>query len=305
MLFTIEDINLEIAKGIFLKLAKTISGIENKEASAAKYLESIQPSKVPIIGITGPPGAGKSTLISAMINVWVGEGKKIAVLTVDPSSPFHKGAILGDRIRMRDWYMHPNVFIRSFASRGHLGGLTSAMIELTTLLQSLNFDIIVLETVGVGQSEVEIADLADTTIVVLIPDAGDDVQMMKSGLMEIADLFVVNKSDRPAANTFFNHLQKMIQENNASMPAPKVISTIASQNMGIIELVEEVYQHQHLLEKSSDKLNSIMTKVIQIIIGKHLDKLDQEDIKTKLAIAIEEEHFNLFNFAKQITDNKI
>jgi LAO/AO transport system kinase len=303
MLFTIEDINLEISKGIFLKLAKTISGIENKEVLAAKFLESMKPSKVPIIGITGPPGAGKSTLISAMINVWVGEGKKIAVLTVDPSSPFHKGAILGDRIRMRDWYMHPNVFIRSFASRGHLGGLTSAMIELTTLLQSLDFDIIVLETVGVGQSEVEIADLADTTIVVLIPDAGDDVQMMKSGLMEIADLFVVNKSDRPAANTFLNHLQKMIQENNASMPAPKVISTIASQNMGIIELVEEVYQHQHLLEKSSDKLNSIMAKVIQIIIGKQLDKLDQEDIKTRLAIAIEEEHFNLFNFAKQITDN--
>jgi LAO/AO transport system kinase len=303
MLFTIEDINFEISKGIFLKLAKTISGIENKEVLAAKFLESMKPSKVPIIGITGPPGAGKSTLISAMINVWVGEGKKIAVLTVDPSSPFHKGAILGDRIRMRDWYMHPNVFIRSFASRGHLGGLTSAMIELTTLFQSLNFDIIVLETVGVGQSEVEIADLADTTIVVLIPDAGDDVQMMKSGLMEIADLFVVNKSDRPAANTFLNHLQKMIQENNASMPAPKVISTIASQNMGIIELVEEVYQHQHLLEKSSDKLNSIMAKVIQIIIGKQLDKLDQEDIKTRLAIAIEEEHFNLFNFAKQITDH--
>jgi LAO/AO transport system kinase len=303
MLFTIEDINFEISKGIFLKLAKTISGIENKEVLAAKFLESMKPSKVPIIGITGPPGAGKSTLISAMINVWVGEGKKIAVLTVDPSSSFHKGAILGDRIRMRDWYMHPNVFIRSFASRGHLGGLTSAMIELTTLLQSLNFDIIVLETVGVGQSEVEIADLADTTIVVLIPDAGDDVQMMKSGLMEIADLFVVNKSDRPAANTFLNHLQKMIQENNASMPAPKVISTIASQNMGIIELVEEVYQHQHLLEKSSDKLNSIMAKVIQIIIGKQLDKLDQEDIKTRLAIAIEEEHFNLFNFAKQITDH--
>jgi LAO/AO transport system kinase len=303
MLFTIEDINFEISKGIFLKLAKTISGIENKEVLAAKFLESMKPSKVPIIGITGPPGAGKSTLISAMINVWVGEGKKIAVLTVDPSSPFHKGAILGDRIRMRDWYMHPNVFIRSFASRGHLGGLTSAMIELTTLLQSLDFDIIVLETVGVGQSEVEIADLADTTIVVLIPDAGDDVQMMKSGLMEIADLFVVNKSDRPAANTFLNHLQKMIQENNASMPAPKVISTIASQNMGIIELVEEVYKHQHLLEKSSDKLNSIMAKVIQIIIGKQLDKLDQEDIKTRLAIAIEEEHFNLFNFAKQITDH--
>jgi LAO/AO transport system kinase len=302
MLFTIEDINLEIAKGIFLKLAKTISGIENKEVLAAKYLESLKPSKVPIIGITGPPGAGKSTLISAMINVWVGEGKKIAVLTVDPSSPFHKGAILGDRIRMRDWYMHPNVFIRSFASRGHLGGLTSAMIELTTLLQSLNFDIIILETVGVGQSEVEIAELADTTIVVLIPDAGDEVQMMKSGLMEIADLFVVNKSDRPAANTFFNHLQKMIKENNASMHAPKVMSTIASQHVGIIELVEEVNQHQHLLAKSSDKLNSTMTKVIQIIIGKHLDKLDQEDIKKRLAIAIEQEHFNLFNFAKQITD---
>ena len=147
---------------------------------------------------------------------WIAAGKKVAVLSVDPSSPFHKGAILGDRIRMKDWYLHPQVFIRSLASRGHLGGLNSSMIELTTLLQSVGFDQIIVETVGVGQSEVEVASLADTTVVVLVPEAGDEVQMMKSGLMEVADVFVVNKSDRPDAQTFTNHIRQMMMENGVS-----------------------------------------------------------------------------------------
>ena len=299
MLFTIEDINLEIAKGIFLKLAKTISGIENKEVSAAKYLESIQPSKVPIIGITGPPGAGKSTLISAMINVWVGEGKKIAVLTVDPSSPFHKGAILGDRIRMRDWYMHPNVFIRSFASRGHLGGLTSAMIELTTLLQSLNFDIIVLETVGVGQSEVEIADLADTTIVVLIPDAGDDVQMMKSGLMEIADLFVVNKSDRPDAQTFINHIHQMMMENGVSDTLVKVIPTIASQGVGMTNLIQAIDAHQLANTELGANKKLMLAKAIQLIVAHKMRQIDFKQMEQDLEVACAKPNFNIFEFTQR------
>jgi LAO/AO transport system kinase len=303
MLFAINDINLEISNGTFFKLAKTISGIENKEMAAAKYLESLNPSKVPIIGITGPPGAGKSSLISAMIDVWVGQEKKIAVLTVDPSSPFHKGAILGDRIRMRDWYLHPSIFIRSLASRGHLGGLTSSMIELTTLLQSLNFDIILVETLGVGQSEVEIAALADTTIVVLIPEAGDEVQMMKSGLMEIADLFVVNKSDRPSAQIFFNHLQQMINENDFKIHKPKVLSTIATEKSGIIELVKELDQLQQLFQEPVNKLNAMMTKVLQLIITNHLNTLDHQNIENNLALAIKEDHFNLFSFVKQFTDH--
>ena len=234
-----------------------------------------------------------------MIEIWISEGKRIAVLSVDPSSPFHHGAILGDRIRMKDWYLHPNVFIRSLASRGHLGGLTSSMIELTTLLQSLSFDIIILETVGVGQSEVEVAALADTTIVVFVPEAGDEVQMMKSGLMEVANLFVVNKSDRPDAEIFSNHLKQMIMTNVYKANVPKVINTIAAQKVGLIELVEAIYEQQHLLEKSDQKLKGIMAKVIQIITAHQLNKLDYPTIEHNVKIEIANGNANLFNIAKQ------
>ncbi|MCX6331997.1 MAG: methylmalonyl Co-A mutase-associated GTPase MeaB [Bacteroidetes bacterium] len=298
MLFSKDDINDELLKGNFLKLAKTISSIEDRDAASKSYLEALSPRNTPIIGITGPPGAGKSTLISAMIEIWISEGKRIAVLSVDPSSPFHHGAILGDRIRMKDWYLHPNVFIRSLASRGHLGGLTSSMIELTTLLQSLSFDIIILETVGVGQSEVEIASLADTTIVVLVPEAGDDVQMMKSGLMEVADLFVVNKSDRPDAQIFSNHLQQMIMTNSNSSKTPKVIATIAAQKIGVLELVHAI-DEQQLLEKSDQKLRGMMAKVIQIITAHQLNKLDYQFIENSVKNEIANGNTNLFHIAKQ------
>ncbi len=299
MLFPIDDIDDALMNGNFLKLAKTISSIEDKEPNVISYLEALSPKNTPIIGITGPPGAGKSTLISAMIEIWISEGKRIAVLSVDPSSPFHHGAILGDRIRMKDWYLHPNVFIRSLASRGHLGGLTSSMIELTTLLQSLSFDIIILETVGVGQSEVEVAALADTTIVVFVPEAGDEVQMMKSGLMEVANLFVVNKSDRPDAEIFSNHLKQMIMTNVYKANVPKVINTIAAQKVGLIELVEAIYEQQHLLEKSDQKLKGIMAKVIQIITAHQLNKLDYPTIEHNVKIEIANGNANLFNIAKQ------
>jgi LAO/AO transport system kinase len=166
---------------------------------------------------------------------------------VDPSSPFHQGAILGDRIRMKDWYLHPNVYIRSLAARGHLGGVNSAMLSLTTLMQSAGFDYIILETVGVGQSEVEVASMADTTVVVLVPEAGDEVQMMKSGLMEIANVFVVNKCDRPNAQTFVNHLKQMIAENSNAF-VPQVIGTIANQKEGIAELQLAIEQHHASLK---------------------------------------------------------
>jgi len=299
MLFPIDDIDDALMNGNFLKLAKTISSIEDKEPTVISYLEALSTKNTPIIGITGPPGAGKSTLISAMIEIWISEGKRIAVLSVDPSSPFHHGAILGDRIRMKDWYLHPNVFIRSLASRGHLGGLTSSMIELTTLLQSLSFDIIILETVGVGQSEVEVAALADTTIVVFVPEAGDEVQMMKSGLMEVANLFVVNKSDRPDAEIFSNHLKQMIMTNVYKANVPKVINTIAAQKVGLIELVEAIYEQQHLLEKSDQKLKGIMAKVIQIITAHQLNKLDYPTIEHNVKIEIANGNANLFNIAKQ------
>jgi len=297
-MFDVIDIAKGVAEGNFLLLAKTISQIENKVEGADAYLAQLAPKKIPIIGITGPPGAGKSTLIAGLVGEWIAAGKKVAVLSVDPSSPFHKGAILGDRIRMKDWYLHPQVFIRSLASRGHLGGLNSSMIELTTLLQSVGFDQIIVETVGVGQSEVEVASLADTTVVVLVPEAGDEVQMMKSGLMEVADIFVVNKSDRPDAQTFTNHIRQMIMENGISEDLVKVITTIASQGVGMSELIQAIDAHQISNSIFGKNKKIILTKVIQLIVAQKMRQVDLKKLEQDIEVAITKEYFNIFSFTQ-------
>jgi LAO/AO transport system kinase len=295
-MFAITDITKGVAEGNYLLLAKTISQIENKVEGADAYLAQLAPKTIPIIGITGPPGAGKSTLIAGLVGEWIAAGQKVAVLSVDPSSPFHKGAILGDRIRMKDWYLHPQVFIRSLASRGHLGGLNSSMIELTTLLQSVGFDQIIVETVGVGQSEVEVASLADTTVVVLVPEAGDEVQMMKSGLMEVADIFVVNKSDRPDAQTFTNHIRQMIMENGISEDQVKVVGTIASQGVGMTELIQAIDAHQISNSVLGNYKKITLTKAIQLIVAHKMRQVDLKKLEQDIELAIKKESFNIFNF---------
>ncbi|MCF8289680.1 MAG: methylmalonyl Co-A mutase-associated GTPase MeaB [Chitinophagaceae bacterium] len=298
-MFDVNDITKGVAEGNFLLLAKTISQIENKVEGSDTYLTQLAPKAIPIIGITGPPGAGKSTLIAGLVGEWIAAGKKVAVLSVDPSSPFHKGAILGDRIRMKDWYLHPQVFIRSLASRGHLGGLNSSMIELTTLLQSVGFDQIIVETVGVGQSEVEVASLADTTVVVLVPEAGDEVQMMKSGLMEVADLFVVNKSDRPDAQTFIHHIQQMIMEHGMSEDQVKVVATIASQGVGIADLIQAIDAHQ-IIKTALGKQNQLMVaKVIQLIVAHKMQQVDLKKLEQYIAVEISKPGFNIFEFSQR------
>ncbi len=298
-MFAVSDIAKSVAVGNFLLLAKTISQIENKVDGTDAYLAALEPTPIPIIGITGPPGAGKSTLISGLVGEWIAAGKRVAVLSVDPSSPFHQGAILGDRIRMKEWYLHPQVFIRSLASRGHLGGLNSSMIELTTLLQSVGFDRIVVETVGVGQSEVEVASLADTTVVVLVPEAGDEVQMMKSGLMEVADLFVVNKSDRPDAQTFINHIHQMMMENGVSDTLVKVIPTIASQGVGMTDLIQAIDAHQLANTELGTNKKLILAKAIQLIVAHKMRQIDFKKMEQDLEVACAKPHFNIFEFTQR------
>ena len=297
-MFDVTDIAKGVAEGNFLLLAKTISQIENKVEGADVYLTKLVPKAIPIIGITGPPGAGKSTLIAGLVGEWIAAGKKVAVLSVDPSSPFHKGAILGDRIRMKDWYLHPQVFIRSLASRGHLGGLNSSMIELTTLLQSVGFDQIIVETVGVGQSEVEVASLADTTVVVLVPEAGDEVQMMKSGLMEVANIFVVNKSDRPDAQTFTNHIRQMMMENGVSEDLVKVVATVASQGVGITDLIQAIDAHQIANNVLGNHKKIIFTKAIQLIVAHKMQQVDLKKLEQDIEAATINEGFNIFSFTQ-------
>ncbi|HYK54922.1 MAG TPA: GTP-binding protein, partial [Flavisolibacter sp.] len=172
----------DVQRGNTTALARSISLVENEQQGYEELLQSLpRNDTAKIIGITGPPGAGKSTLVDALIGELVEDGKKVAVLCVDPSSPFNLGAVLGDRIRMSDWYIHPRVFIRSLATRGSMGGLHPKIIEITELVKAARFDYIIVETVGVGQSEIEIAGLADTTVVVVVPEAGDEIQTMKAG----------------------------------------------------------------------------------------------------------------------------
>jgi LAO/AO transport system kinase len=218
----------------FKELSRAISLVANAVNGYQEILNSLPGGETPVIGITGPPGAGKSTLTDKIIGEMVRQGRYVAVLCVDPSSPFSKGAILGDRIRMSEWYNDPQVFIRSLATRGSLGGLPPMSKEILQLVKSAPFDYIIIETVGVGQNEIEIASFADLTVVVLVPESGDDIQIMKAGLMEIADMFVVNKCDRPGADQFVNELKMAVPKSK------KVIKTIANTKYGVGDLVSEI-----------------------------------------------------------------
>ena len=235
-MFQIENLKKDVADGNFNSIARVISSIENEMAGVDDFLATLTPNDIPVIGITGPPGAGKSTLISVLIGNYLLQNKKIAIISVDPSSIKHKGALLGDR--MKDWYLHPSVYIRSLASRLHLGGLVKSIHKVTQFLKSTGFDIVILETVGVGQSEVEVASVANVTLLVLVPEAGDDIQMMKSGLFEVANIFVVNKSDRADAKKFLSHLTISLNDRVQSGEKIGIIETVANTGQGIEALDE-------------------------------------------------------------------
>ncbi len=287
----------EIKAGNTKTLARCISFIENAVPGYDDLLQELPRSATPVIGITGPPGAGKSTLTDALIGSLVQDGKSVAVLCVDPSSPFNLGALLGDRIRMSDWYDNPRVYIRSLATRGSLGGLHPRIIEISDLLKTAPFDYIIIETVGVGQSEVEIAGLADVTVVVVVPEAGDEVQTMKAGLMEIADVFVVNKADRPDADLFVKNLRLMLAPAfaNHTNPVP-VIKTIASQKQGIDELFEQLKKLTAENVLREKRLYLLAEKAFYLIEQKRMKDIDKRLLKEKIREAGDD--FNLYRFIK-------
>lgn len=278
-------------------LARSISLVENEYAGYLTFLESLpSSSQGKIIGVTGPPGAGKSTLVNGLIAELVGQHYKVGVLCVDPSSPFNLGAVLGDRIRMSDWYLHPQVFIRSLATRGSMGGLHPKIIEITELLKAASFDYIIVETVGVGQSEIEIAGLADTTVVVLVPEGGDEVQTMKAGLMEIADIFVVNKSDRPGADGLVRALQLMLSGafRNRKQEVP-IIKTVAQEGTGLLHLVAKIKLHQDTIHVNDKHTWLLVEKAWQMIQQRKM--LDISRVKLRAAIEKETGNsFHLFRF---------
>jgi LAO/AO transport system kinase len=278
-------------------LARAISLIENEVEGYDVFLKQLPASNTPVIGVTGAPGAGKSTLTDALINYLVQQQKKVAVLCVDPSSAFNLGALLGDRIRMSDWYTHPNVFIRSLATRGALGGLHPKIIEITDLIKTAGFDFIIVETVGVGQSEIEIAGLADVTTVVLVPEAGDEIQTMKAGLMEIANVFVINKADRPDAALFAKNLQLMLAPVFTQQQQPiAIIKTIATTKQGIEEWWQAI---EHWLQQPAynhKKVHLLAEKAWHLIQQQKMKGLNKAVIKEEIAALIQQPGFNLYQY---------
>jgi len=233
-------------------IARSISIVENDSIDSSELLKKIH-SKIGDayrIGITGPPGAGKSTITNHLTKYYRKQNKKVGIIAVDPTSPFTGGALLGDRIRMNEIGIDAGVFIRSMATRGSLGGLSKKAIDAADVLDAAAFDLIILETVGVGQSELDIAQAADTTIVVLVPESGDSVQAMKAGLMEIADFFILNKSDRPGAEQAIASLQTilMMKDHDEKTWMPNIIKTVASENKGIIEIADEIERHKDFMK---------------------------------------------------------
>jgi LAO/AO transport system kinase len=238
-----------ILKGENVSLSRVISLVENESSQVPEIMKLIAPhlGKAHCIGVTGPPGVGKSTLVDKLTVLMRKQGLKVGIIAVDPSSPFTGGAVLGDRIRMQQHYLDDGVFIRSMATRGSMGGLPQAASSVIKLLDAAGKDIILIETVGVGQSEVDIMEKTDTVLVILCPESGDAIQTMKAGLFEIADIFVVNKSDHPGADNFVRDIQAMLQLRETSWWNIPVVATEAVNDIGIEELYKQIQLHHQAL----------------------------------------------------------
>ena len=266
-------------------VARVISAIEDGQPESVSLLKALFPhsGKAQVIGLTGAPGSGKSTLVDQLAREYRKQGKTVGIVAVDPTSPFTGGAILGDRIRMQTHHADSGIYIRSMATRGFLGGLARATADVATVLDASGKDAILIETVGVGQDEIDIVRLADVTVVILVPGMGDDVQTIKAGIMEIADVFVINKSDREGAERVEREIRAMqslaIRKDNWT---PPIVKTVATEGKGIPELLAAVEQYQSFLERNAlaqqKKISNWRERLVEMLRESLLERVLREQM---------------------------
>ena len=296
-------------------LARLITLVERDSPEVAGIMRTIYPhtGKAFCVGVTGPPGGGKSTLVGKLTSIAREKGLEVGIMAVDPTSPFTGGAILGDRIRMQQHYLDEGVFIRSMATRGSHGGLPKTASSVTKLLDAAGKDIVFVETVGVGQGEIDIMEAVDTTIVVLVPEAGDSIQTMKAGLMEIADIFVVNKADRPGADYLVAELEGMVHQSpKQSWWRVPVMATQAVNDVGTEELYQQIERHRQALEESGNlvlkrskqRRTDLLRSIERSITKQVLEQVERDDQLALYLEKVEKGEIDPFSAAKEILSSR-